>query len=127
MKHIKREQNFSNYLDDYMPKSIEWMFISDVDYVLYNTKTKRFLMLEIKTLWNEMKPWQREIYWEIHKRLMLTNKQSHMKFVWTYLIEFNWKDWNDDLVYISGTEIKEKTIIYQDTLQHFLYEKLNLV
>ena len=57
---------------------------------------------------------------------MQTNKDNDMKFVGTYCIEFEWTNWSDGLVQISWTEIKEKQHIYQNTLQEFLYEKLNI-
>jgi len=126
MQDNKYEREFSNWLYDNLPKSTEWQWISDIDFFLYNVTTKRFLIIELKTRWNEMQTWQKMFYWEIHKRLMQTNEDNDMKFVGTYCIEFEWTNWSDGLVQISWTEIKEKQHIYQNTLQEFLYEKLNI-
>lgn len=115
----KYEREFSNFIKDSLPSSSEWMWVTDIDFVLYNKATKKFCMIELKTRGNVMKEWQKEIYREIHKRLVYTNKNSSMKFVWTFCIEFEGIDFEDWRVWIHWTWVK-KTEVFRYTLADFL-------
>lgn len=124
MQDNKYERSFSNFIKDALPSSTEWMWVTDIDFVLYNVTTKKFCMIELKTRWNTMWEWQKMIYRDIHRRLLMTNKNSEMKFVWTFCVEFEWTDFHDGRVWIQWTWIK-KTEVYQMTLSDFLNSTLS--
>lgn len=119
MQNNKYEREFSNFIKDSLPSSSEWMWVTDIDFVLYNKATKKFCMIELKTRGNTMKEWQKEIYAEIHKRLKFTNSKSSMQYVWTYCVEFEGTDFIDWRVWIYGSGIK-KTEVFRYTLSDFL-------
>lgn len=119
MQQNKYERYFSNFLSDVLPSSKEWMWISDIDFVLYNKASSKFCMIELKTRGNTMAEWQKEIYREIHKRLVHTNEQSKMKFIGTYCIEFDGADFEDWRVWITGSWI-ERTEVYMYSLADFI-------
>lgn len=119
MQNNKYEREFSNFIKDSLPSSSEWMWVTDIDFVLYNKATKKFCMIELKTRGNTMKEWQKEIYWEIHRRLKHTNSKSSMQYVWTYCVEFDWENFEDWRVWIYGSGIK-KTEVFRYTLSDFL-------
>lgn len=70
-----------------------------------------------------MKEWQKEVYWEIHKRLKHTNSKSSMQFVWTYCIEFEGTNFDDWRCFIYGSGI-EKTEVYSMWLAEYLISVL---
>lgn len=125
MQENKYERYFSNWLSDVLPDSMSGMFISDIDFFLYNITTKKFIIIELKTRGNTMKEWQKRFYNEISKRLTTTNAISEMKFVWTYLLEFEWEDFYDWTVHLSWTRY-ERQQVNEEILADFLFNKLNL-
>jgi hypothetical protein len=88
MQNNRYEREFSNFIFESLPTSSEGMWVTDIDFVLYNKTSKKFCMIELKTRGNIMKEWQKEIYRDIHKRLVDTNSKSKMKFIGTYCVEF---------------------------------------
>lgn len=120
----KYEREFSNWLKSMLPKSSEWINISDIDFLIQNYKTKKFLIIELKTKWNEMPFWQKSIYNMLHKRLVFSNKEDERNYMGMYLLQFSWNNWEDSIVYISWTWMKRKTQIFQMDFLTFLSEKL---
>jgi hypothetical protein len=55
----KYESFFQNRLFSNLPKSSEGVIISNIDFVICNYKTKKFILVELKTKGNEMKPRQK--------------------------------------------------------------------
>lgn len=107
-----------------LPKSSEGVVISNIDFVICNYKTKKFIIVELKTKGNTMQPRQKSLYNMLHKRLMNWNKLDDRTFVWTYCIEFSWETFTDSIVYIQGTHINRKTVD-EETLKSTLYYLIN--
>ena len=120
----KYEQFFSNRLHNNLPKSSEGTIISNIDFLICNYKTKKFIMIELKTKGNTMQPRQKSLYNMLHKRLKHWNNLDDRTFVWTYCIEFSWETFADSIVYIEGTDIKRKTVD-EETLKSTLYYLIN--
>jgi len=121
----KYEQFFSNWLFKNLPKSSEWVIISNIDFVVCDYKMKKFILIELKTKWNQMQPRQKNLYNMIHRRLMKTNEWvDDRTFVWTYCICFEWTNFEDWWVTIEWTNILKKPVDEQ-TLKNTLYYLLN--
>lgn len=114
---------FSDWLHKNMPSSQEWFSISNIDYVICNYHSKKFIMIELKTYWKEMKLWQKKFYNMIHKRFMATNWLDWYKFIWTYLITFNQINFDDWFVFIEWTWILRRRI-NENNLKNFLIDIL---
>lgn len=115
----KYETFFQNRLFSNLPKSSDGVIISNIDFVICNYETKKFILVELKTKGNEMKPRQKWLYNMIHKRLMHTNDLDDRSFEGTYCIRFMGETFADP-VFIQGTNIKEKRID-EETLKSTLY------
>jgi hypothetical protein len=121
----KYEQFFSNRLFSNLPKSSEGVIISNIDFVVCDYKMKKFILIELKTKWNQMQQRQKNLYNMIHKRLMRTNEWvDNRTFVWTYCICFEWTNFEDWWVTIEWTNILKKPVDEQ-TLKSTLYYLLN--
>ena len=121
----KYEQFFSNRLFSNLPKSSEWVIISNIDFVVCDYKMKKFILIELKTKWNQMQQRQKNLYNMIHRRLMRTNEGvDNRTFVWTYCICFEWTNFEDWWVTIEWTNILKKPVDEQ-TLKSTLYYLLN--
>ena len=110
-------------MHDNLPKSTEWTLISNIDFIICNYKTKKFIMVELKTHWKRMEQRQRWLYNMLHKRLMKGNDLDDRTFVGTYLISFMGEDFTDQ-VWIKWTDIKRKQID-EETLRSTLYYLIN--
>lgn len=115
----KYESFFQNRLFSNLPKSSEGVIISNIDFVICNYKTKKFILVELKTKGNEMKNWQKWLYNMLHRRLMHTNNLDNRSFEGTYCIRFMGENFSDP-VFIQWTNIKEKRID-EETLKSTLY------
>ena len=115
----KYESFFQNRLFSNLPKSSEGVIISNIDFVICNYKTKKFILVELKTKGNEMKPRQKWLYNMLHRRLMHTNNLDNRSFEGTYCIRFMGENFSDP-VFIQWTNIKEKRID-EETLKSTLY------
>lgn len=115
----KYESFFQNRLFSNLPKSSEWVIISNIDFVICNYQTKKFILVELKTKGNEMKNWQKGLYNMLHRRLMHTNDLDNRSFQGTYCIRFMGENFSDP-VFIQGTNIKEKRVD-EETLKNTLY------
>lgn len=115
----KYESFFQNRLFWNLPKSSEGVIISNIDFVICNYETKKFIIIELKTKWNEMKLRQKQLYNMLHRRLMHTNNLDNRSFEGTYCIRFMGENFSDP-VFIQWTNIKEKRID-EETLKSTLY------
>lgn len=115
----KYESFFQNRLFSNLPKSSEWVIISNIDFVICNYETKKFIIIELKTKWNDMKLRQKQLYNMLHRRLMHTNDLDDRSFQGTYCIRFMGENFSDP-VFIQWTNIKEKRVD-EETLKNTLY------
>lgn len=113
----KYEQFLSNWLYEHLPESSEWTLISDIDFIICNYKTKRFMLLELKTRWAEIKKWQRDLYKMLHNRLR-ASFDDWWTYTWVHLIKFQWDNFYDWEVTLDWDRVNE----YE--LQQFLFNKL---
>jgi len=120
----KYEQYFSNRLHENLPPSSEGIVISNIDFVICNYETKKFILLELKTCWKTMERRQRWLYNMLHKRLMYANNIDEWKFMWTFLVTFEGKTFQDWSVWIEGSNLKS-TYIFDQELKDFIYNLIN--
>ncbi|MCH8862636.1 MAG: hypothetical protein IID51_09005 [Proteobacteria bacterium] len=57
-----RELKFSQWIRDNLPDSSTGFICSDLDFIIENYKTKKIMLLEIKTRNRELKTWQRILF-----------------------------------------------------------------
>jgi len=74
MKNNKYEEYFSQWMYDNLPPSDLGIIIQDIDAIIQNYKTKRFMIIELKTRGNNVTKSQRAFYSMLNERLYKTNK-----------------------------------------------------
>lgn len=107
---------FSNRLHDNMPSVWEWYFISNIDYLLFDYKSKRFIIIELKTRLNQLTKWQRLMYNLLHKRFIYSNWIDWYMYMWTYLVSFNWDNFSDWNVYLEWSKIQKQKVTEEDLI-----------
>lgn len=104
-----RELNFSKWVREKLPDSSTGFLASDLDFILFNYKTKKIMLLEIKTRNKELKTWQKILFDNLDKWL-----KKGIDIDWLYLgfhtIRFENTFFNDGKVYIDGIDATEAEI-----------------
>lgn len=116
-RHIKcKAQNcpheelkkFSDWIRVKLPESKTGYMVTDLDFILYNYKTKRIAFLEVKTRNYETKTWQKMFFTELAEWI---RKGTSWEFLGYHEIKFENTDFEDGKVYLDNNEITEKELV----------------
>ena len=105
-----RDLTFSGWIRKNLPDSNTGFMVTDIDFVLFNYKTKKIMIVEIKCRMAEVKTWQKKFY-----RLLLKWLTKGMDKEWTFsgihLIQFEKTFFTDGKCYLDRKEISEKDLV----------------
>ena len=106
----RRCLTFSQWIREKLPDSSTGFSASDLDFILWNWKTKKVMMLEIKTRNCEPRIGQKMMWQNLNKWM-----RRGIDDGWTYLgfnlIVFEKKDFDDGKCYLNNEEITEEKLI----------------
>lgn len=104
-----RSLDFSQWVRERLPDSNTGFSASDLDFILWNWKTKKVMFLEIKTRNSSIRKGQQMMWSNIHKWI---NKGIDND--WTYygfhLITFENSNFSDGKVFFDNIEISEENL-----------------
>jgi len=102
----KRSLDFSGWIRINLPDSSTGFSVSDLDFVLWNWKTRKVMLLEIKTRNATVKPFQHKMWCNIHNWI-----KNGIAKDWTYLgfnlITFENSFFTDGKCFLNKKEITE--------------------
>lgn len=105
-----RDLTFSGWVRENLPDSSSGYMASDLDFIFWNYKTKKVMLIEIKTRSANVKTWQKTMWSNINKWL-----KNGIDNDWTYLgfnlIQFEKTNFDDGKCFLNGKEICEKELI----------------
>lgn len=105
-----RDLTFSSWIRKKLPDSSTGFSVSDLDFILWNWKTKKVMMLEIKTRNSKPRKGQKIMWQNINQWI-----KNGIDDDWTYLgfnlIQFENTNFNDGKCFLNYEEIKEKELI----------------
>ena len=104
-----RELNFSGWIREKLPDSKTGYLVSDIDFVLYNYKTKKVMLLEVKTRNAELKTWQSIFYKNITEWLK-KGIDSDWTFLGFHIVKFENTFFDDGKCFLDGVEITEDNL-----------------
>lgn len=106
-----RELNFSRWVRERLPDSSTGFLASDLDFILENYKTKKIMLLEIKTRNTELKTWQKILFNKIDSWLRkgIDNDWQYLGF---NVVKFENTFFNDGKCYFNDKEVTEKELSY---------------
>lgn len=109
-KTFKRDLTFSQWIRNKLPDSKTGFTVSDLDFVIWNWKTKNLMLLEVKTRNSNPAKWQAFMWRNIHKWI-----KKGIDMDWNYcgfhLIVFENTSFEDGVVYLDHKPIKENDLI----------------
>ena len=107
-----RDLTFSKWIRENLPDSKLGFLVSDLDFILCNYKTKKVMLLEIKTHNKEQSLWQKILFANLDKWIM-KGIYPNWQYLGFHIIMFENTNFNDGLVFFDNEEITEKELIYQ--------------
>lgn len=104
-----RSLEFSQWIRKNLPDSQTGYMVSDIDFILYNYKTKKIAIVEVKTNNKIISTWQRRLL-EFVSSCIRNGKPSDYDYLGLYIIRFEKTNFNDGKVYLNGEESSEEQI-----------------
>lgn len=106
----KRSLDFSQWVKYNLPDSSTGYIATDVDFFLYNYKTKKIAIVEVKLKKHELSTWQ-AIFFKKLSTWIKNGIEKDWEFVGFYFIQFENTNFKDGLCYLNGNEITENELI----------------
>ena len=106
----KRDLKFSNWMRIYLPDSNTGFTASDIDFYIYNHKTKVHGIIELKSHMSNLTYPQRQMYPRLNKWISEGGAKEGWHYAGFFLIQFEKEFFNDGKVYLNGKESSEVEI-----------------
>lgn len=111
----KRPLDFSQWVRKSLPDSSTGFSASDIDFILWNWKTKKVMLLEIKTRNGDLRKGQRMMFELLHKWLTI-GVNGRWKYCGFHLVQFEKTTFEDGRTYFDRNEVTEQELIIQLSL-----------
>jgi hypothetical protein len=106
----KRDLTFSKWVREFLPDSQTGYSASDIDFILWNWKTKKIMLVEVKTRSKEIAKGQKTMFQNLHK--WIKKGVAHdWQYLGFHLITFQNTFFDDGKVFLDGREITERDLI----------------
>lgn len=100
----------SDWTRQNLPDSCTGFMVTDLDFILSNYKSKRIMLLEIKTRNTDIKPWQKNIFVNLNKWIQ-RGICDDWKFLGIHLIKFENTNFGDGRVWFDNILLTEDELI----------------
>ena len=107
----ERDLTFSSWVRENLPDSSTGWVTSDIDWYMYNYKTKKCCMVETKTRNADLTFAQTQMYKNLSKWISEGAKKDGWEFTGFYVIKFENTWFDDGKVFLNEKESSEEEII----------------
>lgn len=108
-----RDTIFNDWIRDELPDSVSGFRCSDIDFMLWNVNTKRFIILELKYRMVSPTQPQMDMFQRLNKWI-IKGIDDDWQYLGFHLIQFENKCFNSGRCYLDKKEVSE------EYLRHFL-------
>jgi len=109
-KTFSRWHPLSLWCKEKLPDSKTGFWVNDIDYIIYDQKFKKLMILEIKTRNYQPANWQKQMLNNLHKWLT-KGMDIDWKYLGIHLIVFENTNFSDGAVYFDNQLITEQDLI----------------
>lgn len=102
--------DFSKWVRENLPDSSTGFSASDLDFVLWNWKTKKVMLIEIKTRGADIKKGQHTM-WRLLNKWIKAGIDNDWNYAGFYLIQFQNSNFSDGKCFLNRCEISEENLI----------------
>ena len=106
----ERDLTFSEWVRENLPNSDTGWVTSDIDWYMFNYKTKKCCIVETKTRNANLTYTQEQMYSNISKWIGEGSKKDGWNFIGFFLVKFENTFFDDGKVYLNGKESSEVEI-----------------
>ena len=111
-----RDLTFSGWVRENLPNSATGFMVTDIDFYMYNYKTKKHLLVEVKNNNAPLKKWQSIMYKNLSHWIDSAAKKDGWDFKGFYFIKFVKTSFKDG-VYLNDKISSEEEIIKKLSLE----------
>lgn len=105
-----RDLRFNNWIRNQLPDSQTGFCVSDLDFIIWNWKTRKIMLLEVKTRNKSLPTFQVYMFRNLSKWI-----RAGISKDWTYegfhALRFSDTDFNDGVAYLNNKEVTEQQVI----------------
>ena len=108
-----RDLTFSGWIREHLPDSSTGFLASDLDFILWNWKTRRLMLIEVKTRGAKMRFWQESLF-KMFDNLILIGAEHlcpAIEYRGFHCIRFENTSFDDGRVYFDDTLTTEMDLI----------------
>lgn len=106
----KRNLDFSGWIKDFLPDSYGGYFVSDLDFILYNERTKKVMLIEAKCYNSVPRPWQKRLFNDLDRwiRKGIDSDWDYLGFSWIF---FSRTSPSNGYILFNGKAVTEEELI----------------
>ncbi len=121
----KRDLRFSGWIRGNLPDSYDGFRVSDLDFILANVKTKRIMLLEVKTRGSSVKPWQKDLFVLLHKCIKYGIKivAKDWEYRGFHCVRFENEFFDDGKILLDNIEMDEESIRFFLSMEDLKMQK----
>jgi hypothetical protein len=105
-----RDLSFSGWIRKNLPDSSEGFMVSDLDFILQNWKTKKIMLIEVKTRNAELRSWQYNLFSNLDKWIK-KGIDANWMYLGFHIVKFENTCFDDGLVFFDDKVESEKNIV----------------
>jgi hypothetical protein len=108
----ERSLEFSRWIRKHLPDSSTGYMVGNLDWILWNYKTRRLILLEEKTHGAQVAPWFSRMMREVFAPALKSYcDKNGIEFKGFHVITFQNTSPQDGIIKLDGTEISEEDLI----------------
>ena len=104
-----RDLAFSAWVLQNLPDTGTGFMVSDIDFFMFNHKTKKALILEIKTKGSDLRPFQVRMYAMLDKALSSISEDGY-EWLGCHVLKFENSGFHDGLAWLDGRLVSEAEV-----------------
>lgn len=106
----EKAKKFNSWVRESLPDSSTGFLVTDLDLILFNYKSKRIMLLEIKTHGSVMRYWQKRFFQNLDRWLSV-GIDLDWEYKGFHTVQFESSDFKDGRCYFDEEEITEEDLI----------------
>lgn len=104
-----RDLKFSKWIRRNLPASETGFCVTDLDFILYNSKTRSIMLIEVKTKGREYEQWQKNIFIIVDAMFCRNAKNQNINYLGFHTVVFTGEqcDWECGECYLDKKRATE--------------------
>lgn len=106
----ERDLWFSGWVRENLPDSSTGFLVSDLDFILWNYKSRRLMLIEVKTRGAKMRFWQENLFKVLDEILNIGSRTAGVEYLGFHCIRFENTNFVNGSCSIDGKVVTEQEL-----------------